>query len=311
MPADTKRRCFVIMPFSESSADHSEEYWTKHYEGFLKPLIEQHPLLVHKSSPLRGDILRQIITDLVTSNVVIADLTNANPNVYWELGVRQSFKHCTITIAEHGTKLPFDIGVKGTLFYYPEDHIKNGEFTKLFKTAIEDCLNDPQSTDSHVLETISGRGSLYQVLMKEESLRKLDAVISEITHNREVMTNIMRCCKSNGAHRIKEDYDKLEIITDRFRVISIENLIVNRYVDADEDFFSTCEVYYSWINEFEQQISSWDILFGYERKEDSNEKSGLLVVEQWLFENIPFVRKIIRNYLKLLKQEQSKLSLVA
>jgi len=36
-------------------------------------------------------------------------LTDYNPNVFWELGVRQSFKHNTITIAEEGVILPFDV----------------------------------------------------------------------------------------------------------------------------------------------------------------------------------------------------------
>lgn len=89
------------MPFSKTTDKHTEDYWTEHFERFLKPLIEENPgLEARRSEPLRGDILRQIITDLVVSRVVVADLTDHNPNVYWELGVRQSFQHGTVTIAE-------------------------------------------------------------------------------------------------------------------------------------------------------------------------------------------------------------------
>ena len=103
---EIKQKCFVIMPFSKTSEEHTKEYWTNHYHKFLKPLIDSsHPLKAERSSPLRGDIIRQIITKLVTVPIVVADLTDANPNVYWELGVRQSFKHSTVTIAEDGTKL--------------------------------------------------------------------------------------------------------------------------------------------------------------------------------------------------------------
>ena len=81
-------------------------------EQFLGPLIEESgELEAYRSEPIRGDVLRQIITNLVFYPVVVADLTDNNPNVYWELGVRQSFKHGTITIAEYGTKLPFDVSV--------------------------------------------------------------------------------------------------------------------------------------------------------------------------------------------------------
>lgn len=114
----TEQKCFIIMPFSKTTEKHTEEYWTNHYEQFLKPLIESNfKIKVHRSEALRGSIINQIITDLVISNIVVADLTDHNSNVFWELGVRQSFKHGTITIAEVGTSLPSDIGTKGTLYY--------------------------------------------------------------------------------------------------------------------------------------------------------------------------------------------------
>jgi hypothetical protein len=49
---------------------------------FLKPLIEKiEDLEAFRSEPLRGNIASQIITDLVNSDIVVADLTDHNPNV--------------------------------------------------------------------------------------------------------------------------------------------------------------------------------------------------------------------------------------
>ena len=91
--SELRARCFVIMPFSKSSDSHTEEYWTNHFTNFLKPLIEEIPYLeASRVKSLRGHILKQIITDLVVSPIVVAELTDHNPNVFWELGVRQSFK---------------------------------------------------------------------------------------------------------------------------------------------------------------------------------------------------------------------------
>ena len=131
---EKKNKCFVIMPFSKSSESHTEEYWTSHFENFLKLEIEKIPNLeVHRSAELRSDIIKEIIKDLYLSDFVIADLTDHNPNVFWELGVRQSLKYGTITIAEDGTDLPFDISTKGTLFYYPGDSKKKYEIFTKFK----------------------------------------------------------------------------------------------------------------------------------------------------------------------------------
>lgn len=172
--------CFVIMPFSETSEEHTEEYWTEHFESFLTPLINEcGNFNVIRSRPLRGDILKEIIESLVYLPLVVADLTDHNPNVFWELGVRQSFKHGTITIAKNGTKIPFDLGKKGVLSYYPKDPSKNEKFRSLFKDAIKDWLSNPNFPDSFVLEIV-GR-DIYENSRKE-LLRHTSLIKSYFRH---------------------------------------------------------------------------------------------------------------------------------
>ena len=66
--------CFVIMPFSSTKSEHTEDYWSNHYQNFLKPAIQQSGLYeVHRSKARTGDILRQIIRDLVFSTLAVAD----------------------------------------------------------------------------------------------------------------------------------------------------------------------------------------------------------------------------------------------
>lgn len=246
--------CFAIMPFSKTTDEHTEDYWTHHFEDFLKPLIEENPNLeARRSKAMRGDILREIITDLVVSRVVVADLTDNNPNVYWELGVRQSFKQGTITIAEAGTKLPFDIGGKGTLFYYPKDHLKMADFRKRFKEAIQDCLANPDRPDSHVLETLSGRGTLFEIFRRDEAIRRLDAVLSECSKNSEVLKWVIKRARDN-----QEDPEERVFITSRFRVSAVELLITNRYVDEDQPFFGLAEKYSSDIASMNDQLNAWE-----------------------------------------------------
>jgi hypothetical protein len=200
--SESYKRCFVIMPFSKTSEEHTQQYWTSHFSSFLKPLIEKcSGVKAYRSEPLRGDVLRQIITELVVCPIVVADLTDGNPNVFWELGVRQSFKQGTITIAEDGTKIPFDISVKGILFYYPKNHIKNIEFAEKFKRAIQDILLNPDIPDSHVLEAISGRGTLYEIIRQDEAKRRIDALITEINYNRKVADRIFLIVKKSITER--------------------------------------------------------------------------------------------------------------
>lgn len=246
------------MPFSKTSEEHTEEYWTEHYESFLKPLIEECPELeAHRSEALRGDIIKQIITQLVVSPIVVADLTDGNSNVHWELGVRQGFKHGTITIAEEGTKLPFDLSAKGTLFYHPGKYIKTAKFTRKFKKAIKDCLNHPDSPDSHVLETISGRGTLFQIIQRDEAIRRIEALISETKNNSRLVNDIYKDIKANKPAREGKKKTPRHFIVEHFRSASTELIVATRYLEAEESFYKSCEGYLTWISAINHQISKW------------------------------------------------------
>ena len=249
MPEDRKH-CFVIMPFSQTADEHTEDYWTKHYKHFLKPLIEECQLEAHRSKPLRGSIVGQIITDLVTSSVVVADITAANPNVYWELGVRQSFKHGTIMIAQNGTELPFDIKDTGTLFYDP-DHLDVDDFRNDFKAAIVDCLENSNRTDSYVLEAFS-RGSLYEIIRREEILRRLDAVLSECDYNQNMFEGVIKKIKHN-----REGPENWTIAANPFRLCATELLVTNRYVDEDSSFYAAAELYWGALSTLNSQLELW------------------------------------------------------
>jgi len=242
------------MPFSTTTEKHTEEYWTNHFNSFLKPLIEERlDLEAHRSEPLRGDVLRQIITELVVSPVVVADLTDRNPNVFWELGVRQSFKHCTVTVAEEGTKIPFDVSVKGILYYYPKDHIKNAKFGEQFKRAIRDCLSHPDSPDSHVLQTISGRGTLFEIIRRYEVIRRVKALISECEKNTRTYKAIYKTAERN-----QKESEERDIPTTRFRSPTLESLIVTRYLDEKDSFYKLAERCFDLILTRNEQLSLWD-----------------------------------------------------
>jgi hypothetical protein len=233
--ANPKKTCFVIMPFSDTTSQdihHTEDYWTDHFERVLKPVIEENEnLIARRSNPLRGDILKQIITDLVTSPIVVADLTDARPNVYWELGVRQSFKHGTVTIAQKDTRLHFDLGAKGTLFYEKEP-AKWETFRRRFKQAITDCLENPDVPDSHVLEALSGRGSLFETFRRQEAIGRLDALLDEIRYNQ----NLTRIIADEVEKVLAKEQPGL--FPTSFNLASLELLITTRYVDEDPTFYT-------------------------------------------------------------------------
>lgn len=106
--------CFVIMPFGKTTEHHSEEYWLEHFEHFIKPAIEgafhnkkKMRYNAKRSNPTGGTIVGDVFRSLQEADVVLADLTDFNPNVMYELGIRHCLQDRTIMILEEGSSIPF------------------------------------------------------------------------------------------------------------------------------------------------------------------------------------------------------------
>lgn len=286
------------MPFSTSSEKHTQLYWTNFYDNFLKKLIEEIPdIEVERSTIRREDVLTEIIKNVITADIVVADLTDFNPNVFWELGIRQSFKHGTITIAEDGTELPFDISKKGTHYYYPNDTLKNEFFRKKFKEALLDCISNPQRPDSVVLEAIGGRGSLFELIRFDEVRRRIIALRSETETNKSVLEECFEIAKNNVERRqLKKDAEKNkdkikqlgqeQIPTRRLRIAAIELLIANRYLDETDKFYSKAESYYGGLITVNDQLRIWE--------------SVPIPTEQWLIKTDESYLKRMNDFSTLL-----------
>lgn len=242
------------MPFSKSSKEHDEKYWTDHFEKFIKPIIEENPSLVAKrSEPLRGDIISGIINNLYSSPIVVAELTDFNPNVYWELGVRQSFKHGTITISEKGTSIPFNISTKATLFY-SKDKFKDIIFKNSLSKALDDCLMNPNNPDSIVLESLGGRDSLFQTFFREETIRRLNGLIQDCNWNETILKDSIQKALKYHSKKFKITYDITEPL---IRLSGIELLLTNRYLDANEEFYNLANNYWFIMNGVNKKLWHW------------------------------------------------------
>ena len=95
----------------------------------------------HSSSLIDNNILKL----LMDSDIVIADLTYSNPNVYYELGVRQALKGKTVLIISkkwceetkrNNRPLPFDINHYNVIKYDTEGF----EATDKFKAELKDAV---------------------------------------------------------------------------------------------------------------------------------------------------------------------------
>lgn len=109
--------CFIIGPIGDKLSDAGTEARRSYeqamltLENLIEPACHEAGIL----EPIRadryaiaGEIPEQVFRLLRDADVVIADLTDANPNVMYELGLRHSLDKLTLQVGEN-QRLPFDV----------------------------------------------------------------------------------------------------------------------------------------------------------------------------------------------------------
>lgn len=103
-----------------------------------------------------GSITKDIINGIMDADLVIADLTSKNPNVFYELGIAHCSGNKTIMTAQSTKDIPFDIGNYRVIVY--GQSIAGGK--KLYAridVAIKELIKSLEQTNNPVQEVLSQR----------------------------------------------------------------------------------------------------------------------------------------------------------
>lgn len=117
---ESDKTCFVIMPISDPDG-YEGGHFRRVYEDLFKPACEFAGYNairaddVTQTSLIHLDILKQ----LIQAPMALCDLSSRNPNVLFELGLRQAFDRPTVLVQESGTPRIFDIAPLRILDYLP------------------------------------------------------------------------------------------------------------------------------------------------------------------------------------------------
>ncbi len=145
---DNKRSVFVIMPFSATETC-TEDQWTEIYEEVFRPAIEDCNYLCERAVPSTGSLIKSIVERLSKSTIVLADITDRNANVLYELGVRHAVSRRTIIVSQKLDHIPSDL--KG---YWSITYGTSPRPLRKFKTDIKGIIAkieaEPDKSDSPV-----------------------------------------------------------------------------------------------------------------------------------------------------------------
>lgn len=113
-PADAPKQCFVVMGFGTKTdlATGRKLNLDKSYQALIKPVVESKGIICLRADEIKhsGTIDVPMFQELFTADMVIADLSTANVNAFYELGVRHALRpHTTIIMSEEQLTYPFDV----------------------------------------------------------------------------------------------------------------------------------------------------------------------------------------------------------
>lgn len=114
----TEKICFIVTAIGESGTetrDRADEV----FSYLISPVCEElgyKPVRVDQVDAV-DNINETIINYLKTAPMVVADMTDHNPNAFYELGFRQALELPLVPIIQAGNRLPFDVISQRTVFY--------------------------------------------------------------------------------------------------------------------------------------------------------------------------------------------------
>jgi hypothetical protein len=211
---ESLRTAFVIGPIGDKDADIGSsgrslyEDSIQIFEEVIVPACRAFgvdPVRVDKFSRT-GEITDQIFRFIRDADLVIADVTGANPNVMYELGARHTTGKLTIQIGERD-RLPFDVSAIRTIFFKRSesgliearrrlsDAISVGMREGGDPVTITRIWNESSREIVSVAATSSDLdepGYLESVAEAEEAITALPAVIGSIIGIMEEITELTR-----------------------------------------------------------------------------------------------------------------------
>ncbi len=190
----SENACFVIAPIGEPESETR-----KRSDQILKHVIS--PAAVECGySATRADqisepgmITSQVIQHIVDDPLVIADLTERNPNVFYELAIRHAIRKPLVQLIKKGEQIPFDVAGTRTI------HVDHRDLD-----SVEEAKNEiiaqirSLEADSSTLETPISVSLDLQLLKQSDNpeQRSLADVLSVISELRTVVGGVEKRLES-------------------------------------------------------------------------------------------------------------------
>ena len=281
--------CFVDMPFGQKPDLKSGVVvdFDQIYNEAIKPAIESCGLEALRGDEERtgGIIHGAMFARLLLAEFVVADLTLANPNVFYELGIRHAAKpFTTVPIFANVSALPFDIALVRAVGY----ELKKGKLTKAAAKKLKSQLSKRLS------DAISGATThdspLFQLIPKfpgidlpEEVTETFKDRIRQAEEFREILSSARAQSVREGHEALLKIRRELGDLKTVQRAVLIELMSSFRDAEAFDELVELCNSFPAPVKEY--VIVRQQFALALNRRNQSDDREKALKILDELLEN--------------------------
>ena len=207
MSKEVNKSCFVIMPIADCEG-YEKGHFAHVYNDIIKPAIEKTEFVAIRADEVKETNLihLDILKKLIDAPIAVCDLSTRNPNVLFELGIRQAFDKPVVLIQEKGTPKIFDIAPLRYLEYSKEmKYHEVLESQKNLQEAIEATKgveNDAGNINSIVkLMALSSSAVIPNLDKSNKEIMALDFLQAQMTDLKMMMEMVMQDGRKANAKR--------------------------------------------------------------------------------------------------------------
>lgn len=179
MPAE--KACFVIAPIGEPESDTRKrsDQVLKHV---IKPAVGECGYKAIRADEIDkpGIITSQVIQHVVNDPLVCADLTERNPNVFYELAIRHALGKPFVQLMKRGEQIPFDVAATRTIFVDHRDLDSVAEAKKKIIDQIRELEKDQAEIETPISVSLDLQSLRQSEKPEDRSLADLVAAVSNI-----------------------------------------------------------------------------------------------------------------------------------
>ena len=189
---------------------------------FLKAECDDRSITLERADKMTGSpmITSRIFEALSTAEFCVADLTGLNANVFYELGVRHSFRLPVIHIAHVGTELPFDNAQHDTVFFDLSDCLSMEELSSTVGRQLDIKVDSDHPVSNPLTQAL---GSIEVSKSGDSSDQVIGQLLERVASLERTQRSQVTSEKNNALKR--RNQTPIDAWDDRWSKISAEDLL--------------------------------------------------------------------------------------